>query len=380
MSSTSMKQVISLSPIFCINLDKYPERWNRTKLEFKRTFPNSEQPKLHRYPAIDRTTDAEPGRGCGETFCQLIQRAKSNKWPYVIVCEDDVQFVDGAYAKLQRALACIPPNADILLGGSYCLRFSSPSVFNAHWLKVNGSYASHHFVVFYESVYDKVLGYKDHPNYRHLDRFIGNRFAGRNVNVYVIWPMIVKQYDGFSTTMRKHVQYNTLTWARKHSLLWYRQEHHANVTAAEVPPKQYCETAVKTYAKLLKDYLSFVKHKEDTVHTLGQKGIINSVRENQIYDLALYWFATPHILDDIYRKQNSISVSEFQTFRDTIIAYYTLMDKSSEVASESKQTVDVFHLILAYQQPKLFNVVVKKKYGISFEEFKEVQRAQKNKV
>ena len=30
--------VLTISPIFCINLDIYPERWIRTKTEIKRTF------------------------------------------------------------------------------------------------------------------------------------------------------------------------------------------------------------------------------------------------------------------------------------------------------------------------------------------------------
>lgn len=374
-------------PIFCINLDKYPERWNRTKLEFKRTFPNSEQPKLHRYPAIDRTADVEPGRGCGETFCQLVQRAKSNKWPYVIVCEDDVQFVDGAYAKLQKALSSTPSDADILLGGSYCLRFSSPKVFNAHWLKVNGSYASHHFVIFYASAYDKVLGYKDHPNYRHLDRFIGNRFAGRNLNVYVIWPMIAKQYDGFSTTMRKRVQYNTLMWARKHSLLWYDQRHHASLPAFSVPPKQFCADAVQEYTEQIKMYLEFVKHKDGHIQNLqcqDKNDQIKRYTENtdtEFSDIsihALYWFATPQILDRKYKKTYGVSMREFEEFRSSIVDYYVLMNaQDTEI---SAQTIDVFHLILAYQQPEIFNAILKRKYGMSWDEFKKVKQEHKKKA
>lgn len=382
---TSLATSLTASPIFCINLDKYPERWNRTKREFKRTFPNTEQPKLHRYPAIDRTEDAEPGRGCGETFCQLIQRAKSNKWPYVVICEDDVQFVDGAYTKLHKALSCAPPDADILLGGSYCLRFSSPKVFNAHWLKVNGSYASHHFVIFYASAYDKVLGYKDHPNYRHLDRFIGNRFAGRSLNVYVIWPMIAKQYDGFSTTMRKHVQYNTLTWARKHSLLWYDKTHHASLPAFSVPPKEFCEEAVKAYELRMEEYVEFVKHKDGHIQNLEQRNHMNQIKnastdtgDLDIASHALYWYATPHILDRMYKTKYGLSMSEFEEFRSSIVDYYALMNTQDTDVSE--QTIDVFHLILAYQQPDIFNAILKRKYGMSWEEFKKVQQEHNNKV
>lgn len=373
--------VLTISPIFCINLDIYPERWIRTKTEIKRTFISaSDPPKLHRYPAIDRTKDAEPGRGCGETFCQLVKRAKSNNWPYVIICEDDVRFVDGAYEKLQLALTCVPPDADLLSAGSYCLRFSKPSVYNDHWLKINGSYASHHFIIIFKSAYDKVLGFKDHPNYRHLDRFIGNRLAAHGkMNVYTIWPMIAQQYDGYSTTMRKHVQYNTLIWARKHSLLWYSSEHHQGISASQVPPVPYVIENIQNYECVLRRYYEFVYHNQEKITSPRNDRILKTIEysDKEIEHMALFWNVTPHIFDQINKQKYGISISEFNIFHQNIIEFYSMV--SSLHTGSTIKDIDIFHLILAYQQPKIFDTVMKKKYNMTLEEFKQIKKERSKK-
>lgn len=379
---TSSSTLITLSPIFCINLDIYPERWNRTKTEIKRTFSDSPNPpKLHRYPAIDRTNDNDPGRGCGETFCQLVKRAKSNKWPYVVICEDDVHFVPGAYDKLQKALACVPADADLLSAGSYCLRFSNPSIYNDHWLKINGSYASHHFIIIFESVYDKVLGFKDHPNYRHLDRFIGNRLAAHGkMNVYVIWPMIARQYDGYSTTMRKTVQYNTTIWARKHNLLWYSKEHHHTISATEVSPVPYSVEIIEQYEETLRLYFDFVYHKQEKLtQSMICTNHINEYSQADISRMALFWYVTPHIFDIINKEKYGISITEFSSFRSNIMDFYSLVSHTHMHSPVINDTIDVFHLILAYQQPNVFSSVLKKKYNISLEEFAQIKMEQNKK-
>lgn len=93
---------------------------------------------------------------------------------------------------------------------------------------------------------------------------------------------------------------------------------------------------------------------------------------------ALYWYATPHILDRMYKTKYGLSMSEFEEFRSSIVDYYALMN--TQDTDISAQTIDVFHLILAYQQPDIFNAILKRKYGMSWEEFKKVQQEHNNKV
>ena len=357
---------LSLSPIFCINLDKYPERWKRTQTEFKRAFNNASlMPKLHRYPAVDRTDEAEPGRGCGESFCQLVSKAKTNKWPYIIICEDDVRFVKGAYEKIQRAMECRPQDADILLFGSYCLRFSKASVVNEHWLSLHGTYASHHFVVFFASMYDKILRFKEHVNYRHLDRFIGNRFvATGKIKGYVMWPMVAKQYDGYSTTMKKNVSYNSLLWTRRHHLLWYNQEYHEHAKGSELIPICFNENDFDVYKDLMRDFFVFLK----------QKGsLVLEYSDEEFTQLVLFWYGMQSVYDKIMRRIHGIDVHEFERFRSQITSYYATVQKGCF-------PIDTAHLILAYTNPTIFDEVVANKYGLSFTEFKYAKQKQQEKT
>lgn len=401
--------VESLSPIFCINLDKHVDRWTRTKAEIKRTFADApQQPKLHRYSAVDRTNDAEPGRGCGESFCQLISKAKANKWPYVIICEDDVHFVPGAYSKLQKAMQCRPLNADVLLAGSYSLQFSKATVFNDHWLKLNGSYASHHFVIFFETAYDRLLQFKDFPNYRHFDRFVGNRFVAHgSLHVYVMWPMIARQYDGYSTTMKRVVKYNTVLWARKHHLLWFNEKYHADILAKNVPIIEYSEEKLKHFENDIRQFNAFHHEVEiethSNFHSQSQDQDQDQEQEQNttpvesdykdVQEMSLYWYGMPtlfskHYQSDNKRTRNTITFDEFIQFRELLQEYYNyvpfqknthqLTNQSSKIKFNApflqpSFIVDIPHLVLAYKNMKVLDQVLKQRFSLSLTEFKDMR-------
>ena len=377
------KSIDLVTPIFCINLDKYKSRWKRTQDEIKRAFIDADvQPKVHRFSAVDRTDDIDPGRGCGESFCQLVMKAKSNSWPYLIICEDDVHFVEGAYKKLKKALSCRPLDADILLAGSYSLQFSKGDIHNDHWLKLNGTYASHHFVIFFESMYDKLLSFKEFPNYRHLDRFIGNKFVTKgNINAYVIWPMIAKQYDGYSTTMRKEVKYNTVIWARKHHLLWYVDRYHQNMSAKDLPIVPYDENERKQFETSLEKYYEFVfalNNSEESKSKVFQnmEQIITQPNQLQnIKQMSLYWFSMKNILNSYTQNVFEISLHDFNEFQLLICDYYKTMSLSLSIYPTIHAIdVDTQHLLMAYKNSELFDIVLKQKYKMSFTEFKNMNK------
>ena len=46
------------------------------------------------------------------------------------------------------------------------------------------------------------------------------------MDVYVMWPMPVRQADAYSSIAKKITQYNTTKWAREHRLLWYNSSIH----------------------------------------------------------------------------------------------------------------------------------------------------------
>ena len=246
--------------IFCIHSSMHEKRKENTEREFHKYFPETQ---LHFVEAIMNA--GNPARGCGESFCKCIEENQDKE--YILICEDDVEFVKGARKKIMDALQpCnIPEKADIILGGSYNLP-SRKEVVSSHYLRV-GDYASHHFVLFFKSAYEKVLRYKTQRTFSNLDRYIGQTFAqSGELNVYVIHPMPVRQRDGFSTILKKKTQYNTIEWAREHCLLWYNAEIHGlfseYVRCNTYSYGQPLEAGIKTVGnveEIMNKYKSFIE-------------------------------------------------------------------------------------------------------------------------
>ena len=46
--------------------------------------------------SISTLSKTNPARSCGLAFCNIIKQAKNNKEPYVVICEDDIHFVENA--------------------------------------------------------------------------------------------------------------------------------------------------------------------------------------------------------------------------------------------------------------------------------------------
>lgn len=212
-----------MNDVFCIHVAHQNDRKTNTIHEFQTHFPDT---RLHFFNAV--VDHENPARGCGTSFCNCIQEHALEQREHIIICEDDVQFVPGARQKIIDALNQIPSDADIVLGGSYNLQnsLSRKKACPPHFMRI-GDYASHHFVLFRKRAYAHVLQYLSQTKYSHFDRFIGQCLSHTGIlNVYTIWPMPVRQRDGYSSILQQNTQYNTIEWARRHCLLWYVHEFH----------------------------------------------------------------------------------------------------------------------------------------------------------
>jgi GR25 family glycosyltransferase involved in LPS biosynthesis len=67
---------------YVINLDKRPDRWE----QIQKDWADFEEINLIRVSATEHT----PGRvGCARSHLKLVQYAKDNNMPYILVLEDD---------------------------------------------------------------------------------------------------------------------------------------------------------------------------------------------------------------------------------------------------------------------------------------------------
>jgi len=100
--------------LFCINLDRRPDRWEEVSREFARVSIQAE-----RFPAVDGMTLAHsfrarlfgipPGNlGLTRTVSGLIRRARAQGMRSILVFEDDVVFAPGFEERFEAAFRNLP--------------------------------------------------------------------------------------------------------------------------------------------------------------------------------------------------------------------------------------------------------------------------------
>lgn len=142
--------------IYCINLDKRTDRWERCDNIFK-----SNNIDVDRFSAVDGTKiDYEnkkllPGEiGVIRSNLEIIKLSKKNNYKNVLIFEDDVELVGDFNQKFEDYLKQIPNDwSFIYLGGNHVggYRHITENV-----AIINYSFAIHAFIV-NENVYDHII-------------------------------------------------------------------------------------------------------------------------------------------------------------------------------------------------------------------------------
>ena len=87
----------------CLNLDRRPERWAR----MKERFAKHNIADVIRFSAIDGERVSVPSGwnssagawGCLQSNLSIIQMAREERWPHVLIFEDDVVFDENLGSK-----------------------------------------------------------------------------------------------------------------------------------------------------------------------------------------------------------------------------------------------------------------------------------------
>ena len=72
--------------IYCINLDRRPDRWQECLIEFDRLKLTN---FINRFSGIDM---AHGGMGCYASHIAVMEEAIKNNYEHVLILEDDVKF------------------------------------------------------------------------------------------------------------------------------------------------------------------------------------------------------------------------------------------------------------------------------------------------
>lgn len=83
--------------VYCINMDKRPDRWEQAQIEFKKLGIEND---VIRWPGVE---NEDGNLGCTLSHLSLIKHCKKNNFKKVLIFEDDVLFVENNTNKLKEA-------------------------------------------------------------------------------------------------------------------------------------------------------------------------------------------------------------------------------------------------------------------------------------
>ena len=198
------------SKAYVINLDKRMDRWEQIQKSFK-----DSSIQLERVSAVE---NSDGYLGCSLSFLKVVQIAKDNNMPTVLIFEDDNKPIDDFDKRWQKLKKWLDNNLDkweIFNGGGawhefehegheqefdihlkYKLSdninlFNCAKVLRTNWIYINNS------------AYDKVLKWsRDLPDKDVtfcIDTYIGNR---KYFNTLCIYPFLGTQENGLSDLMK----------------------------------------------------------------------------------------------------------------------------------------------------------------------------------
>lgn len=191
--------------IFCINLDERVDRWEHSKLEFKKA---DILDRVNRFSAIKE----DDGRvGVIKSNLEIIKIAKKNKLKNVLVFEDDFKFiVDNPQEVLSTSL-------EQSTGLDWYLFYLGANThqklikIKPNLILLKNSYAVHS-MAYNEKSYDTFIrrydGIKRITNMDDiLDVYLSKYFQNKHICLMVN-PMMTTQMNSYSDIEKRNVNYN----------------------------------------------------------------------------------------------------------------------------------------------------------------------------
>jgi len=216
------------SKIYCINLDRRPERYNQCIQEFRKINANVE-----RASGIDGNTIQKPNLkinpyalGLILTHKNLIENAISKQYDNILFLEDDVLFIDNFNKIFNEKIEYLPKDWDILyLGGNHILQSgkftlitgdknfnvtqNNYKTLNNELCKTTITYTTHAIAInskFYHNVIDLINQNNELP----IDNIYVKSQQDGTCNAYTFLPSIVLQRAGYSDIENQYVDYTNM--------------------------------------------------------------------------------------------------------------------------------------------------------------------------
>lgn len=194
-----------IDKIYCINLDRRPEKWQAVQKQFQK-----HGLKVDRMPGVDGNDFridypcSHGNNGCTIAHLQCVERAKLLGLTNVMIFEDDVVLHDKFNDVLNASMQELPEDWQFLyLGGTHKER---PVKITEHIYRVSKTFCTHACVI-RSTLFDYVLN-----NFKSLHQPCDCYYTDKNHegNMYVINPPIAWQSGGFSDIVGRDMFYDWL--------------------------------------------------------------------------------------------------------------------------------------------------------------------------
>jgi len=201
-----------LNNIFYINLDSRPDRKEHVEQELLQLCSSEH---FERFPAIKHNEGAV---GCTLSHTRCLELAKERQYPYVFICEDDIQFLQPQLLQenLQKFWENPPPEGwDVLiLGGNNFQPYEvvSDYAIHVHFCATTTGYivAQHYYDTLLENFKESAKRLEENPQqhyYYAIDVFWRKLQQPKDSRWYMIVPPTVSQRPNYSDIENQEVDY-----------------------------------------------------------------------------------------------------------------------------------------------------------------------------
>jgi GR25 family glycosyltransferase involved in LPS biosynthesis len=203
-----MNDISDIKHIFYINLESRPDR----KIHVERQLELVSLKNPTRFDAIKMKNGAI---GCSLSHLKCIELAKENNWPYVLICEDDIEFLNPELfvKQMNGFLTSIHQDWDVvLLAGnnkstfqevnSYCVKVNSCQTTTGYIVK------NHYYDILSENIKSGIKKLVELPYNKNLYAIDKYWFELQMKDIwYLIIPLTVVQREDYSNIEKKRINY-----------------------------------------------------------------------------------------------------------------------------------------------------------------------------
>jgi glycosyl transferase family 25 len=194
------------------HIEKEIEKLNLSAHRIEGEIPNDDlvEEKINLFTSLGRHLDdnsknlAKSRIGCTLSHLKAVQYAKDNDWDYVLILEDDCQFLEYPLEKINAAIRELDsvPRFDMLYLGANVV--TPTRSITPHLAKLHAAWCLHSYIL-PKHMYDVFLAY-DWNNHLIIDSY--SMSLQKTYNCYIVAPLVSVQSNSFSDIEQKEVNYS----------------------------------------------------------------------------------------------------------------------------------------------------------------------------